>query len=371
MKHIRVLIVDDSVVVRRMIRDALSADPAIEICGVAANGRIALSMIEQCSPDIMTLDIEMPEMDGLEVLRQLSRRRPAPAVVMFSTLTQRGAVATLDALALGARDYVTKPSNVGNVTAAVEAIRRELIPKLKALCGVPPVTSILPAPLSKSPYGTGAVRLSPIRPIEIVAIGTSTGGPNALSQVLPLLPADFPVPVVVVQHMPPTFTRFLAQRLNNDCRIPVAEAEDNQALHAGKILIAPGDFHIAVEQHGAGVFLRTLHTPHENSCRPAVDVLFRSIASVYGPQALAVVMTGMGQDGLRGAQRLYETGATILVQDEESSVVWGMPGFIAQAGLATKVMPLSQLGMEIIRRVRESHRIGWSAENGAYVHHAD
>lgn len=356
MKRIRVLIVDDSVVVRRIVKDGLSPDPSIEICGVAANGRIALSLIEQTAPDLVTLDIEMPEMDGLSVLRELRVKRPELPVIMFSTLTQRGAVATLDALALGARDYVAKPANVGSVTSSIETIRSELIPKIKALCGIgsmPPVPSVSPRALpSVSPV------LAPViaRPVEIVAIGTSTGGPNALSQVLPHLPADLPAAVVIVQHMPPTFTRFLAERLNGTCRIPVAEATADQVLTPGNILVAPGDFHVVAERIGTRVHLRTMQSPPENSCRPSVDVLFRSVAQAFGPRSLAVVMTGMGQDGLRGAEALHETGATILAQDEASSVVWGMPGFVAQAGLASRVLPLPEISMEIVRRVKDSHR---------------
>ena len=368
MKPIRVLIVDDSVVVRRIVKDALAADPALEISGLAANGRIALSIIEQYPPDIVTLDIEMPEMDGLEVLRQLRAKHPALPVIMFSTLTQRGAEATLDALALGARDYVTKPANVGSVTTSIETIRNELVPKIKALCGETGVSPKPATPAAKPLYSTPAARLAVSRPLEIVAIGTSTGGPNALAQVLPQIPPDFPAAVLVVQHMPPTFTRFLAERLNGDCQLPVAEAADDELVRPGKILIAPGDFHIAVEPRGTRVFLRRLSTPPENSCRPAVDVLFRSVARVYGSRSLAVVMTGMGQDGLRGAEQLHDAGATIFAQDEASSVVWGMPGFIAQAGLAAKILPLPQIAMEIVRKVRASHRMGIAAESGAYVH---
>ena len=368
MKRIRVLIVDDSVVVRRIVKDALATDPQVEICGVAANGRIAMSLIEQITPDVVTLDIEMPEMDGLEVLRQLRSRAPALPVVMFSTLTQRGAVATLEALALGARDYVTKPANVGSVTTAMEAIRKELLPKLKALCGV------LPPLVTKATVSPGTRASSPVpnprmhRPLEIVVMGTSTGGPNALAEVLPQLPARLPAAVVVVQHMPPTFTRFLAERLNGECQIPVSEAIDNELIKPGRIFIAPGDFHVVTEARGTRVHLRTIRTPPENSCRPAVDVLFRSAARVYGNRTLAVVMTGMGQDGLRGAEQLREAGAAILAQDEASSVVWGMPGYVVQAGLATKVVPLQQLGGEIVRSVNESHGGIPAVERAFYVH---
>jgi two-component system, chemotaxis family, protein-glutamate methylesterase/glutaminase len=366
MKRIRVLVVDDSVVVRRIVKDALGTEPCLDICGVAANGRIALALIDQCAPDIVTLDIEMPEMDGLAVLRELRVKRPELPVIMFSTLTQRGAVATLDALALGARDYVAKPANVGSVTSSIETIRTELIPKIKALCGAE--IFIAKPPVSQALYSTPASRLVVPRPIELVAIGTSTGGPNALTQVLPQFPADLAASVVVVQHMPPTFTRFLAERLNGICSMPVSEAASDQVLRPGKIFIAPGDFHIVTEQVGTHVHLRTLHAPPENSCRPAVDVLFRSVAQVYGSRALAVIMTGMGQDGLRGAEQLHDVGAAILAQDEPSSVVWGMPGFVVQAGLAAKVVPLPEIAMEITRRVRESRRLSAAPERGNYVH---
>lgn len=368
MKHIRVLIVDDSVVVRRIVKETLAADPALEICGLAANGRIALSMIDQTRPDIVTLDVEMPEMDGLEVLRQLRTKSPGLPVIMFSTLTQRGAEATLDALALGARDYVMKPANVGSVTRAMETIRAELVPKIKALCEIPAAITPVSVGRGKPWFATPSARMSVNRPIEMVAIGTSTGGPNALGEVLPLLPRDFPAAVVVVQHMPPTFTRFLAERLNASCELSVTEAVDDQVLRPGNILIAPGDYHVVAEARGTQVHLRTVRTPPENSCRPAVDVLFRSVAQVYGARILAVVMTGMGQDGLRGAEHLHDAGATILAQDEASSVVWGMPGFVVQAGLAARVLPLKLIASEIVRRVRDSHRITSKVESCAYVH---
>jgi two-component system chemotaxis response regulator CheB len=289
---------------------------------------------------------------------------------MFSTLTHRGAAATLDALRLGARDYVTKPANVGSVNHSIEAIRSELIPKIKALCGEQERPLKLAALTHKTLHRTAMPRPAVIWPIEVVAIATSTGGPNALAEVLPQMPPDLRVAILVVQHMPPAFTRFLAERLNNECRMPVAEASDNLPLRAGKILIAPGDYHMAVEQRGLQTQIRTLRTPPENSCRPAADVLFRSVAQVYGSRALGVVMTGMGQDGLRGAQEMHKQGAAILAQDEATSVVWGMPGFVAQAGLAAKVVPLPEIAAEIVRRVRESHRFGRPAESGVHVHHA-
>ncbi len=357
MKPIRVLVVDDSVVVRRILRDVLAEDPAFEVVGVAANGKIALSMVEQVSPDVVTLDVEMPDMDGIEVLRRLRVSSPALPVIMFSTLTQRGAEATLDALALGARDYVTKPANIGSISVGMQRIREELLPKLKGICGfktVPPASASTtftakPASTLAMPERTG--------PLDIVVIGSSTGGPNALSEILPQLPADFPVPVVIVQHMPPTFTKFLAERLNASCALRVLEAGVDEKLQPGTIWIAPGDYHVSVYSQGTSMRLRRHQAPPENSCRPAVDVLFRTTAMTYGGRALAVILTGMGQDGLRGAQELKSVNAKVIAQDEASSVVWGMPGFVVQAGLADRVVPLWQMAQEITRRVVTSQKL--------------
>ena len=362
MPKIRVLVVDDSVVIRRMVSDVLSREPDIEVAGAAADGRIALQKIEQVNPDIVTMDVEMPVMDGLETLKQLRKTHRRLPVIMFSTLTERGASATIDALASGAVDYVTKPANVGSAAAALEKIRAELIPKIRA--HVPrstafasrstllPVTQAGRTPMPSSPRPVS-------NRIEVVAIGTSTGGPNALSELLPLLPDRFPVPVVIVQHMPPLFTRFLAERLSSKSQIHVMEAENKQELLPGNAYIAPGDFHMVVERNQDGVRLRTQQEHPENSCRPAVDVLFRSVAEVYRCDTLAVIMTGMGQDGLRGCERIREAGGQILAQDAASSVVWGMPGFVVNAGLADVVLPLEQIAGEIVRRVR----VGRSVED--------
>ena len=354
MPKIRVLVVDDSVVIRRMVSDVLSAEPDIEVAGAAADGRIALQKIEQVNPDILTLDVEMPVMDGLETLKQLRKTHRRLPVIMFSTLTERGASATMDALALGASDYVTKPANVGSAAAALEKIRAELIPKIRA--HVPratpsaahlfPMTAVKMAQLS-SPFSAPRAVTSRV---EVVAIGTSTGGPNALGDLVPLLPPNFPVPVVIVQHMPPIFTKFLADRLSAKSQMPVVEASNLQELLPGHAYIAPGDFHMMVERSKEGVRIRTQQEQPENSCRPSVDVLFRSVADVYREEALAVIMTGMGQDGLRGCGRIREEGGQILAQDEATSVVWGMPGYVANAGLADVVLPLGLIAAEIVRR---------------------
>jgi two-component system chemotaxis response regulator CheB len=355
MPKIRILVVDDSVVVRRMVSDALASDPQLEIAGTAANGKIALAKIPQVNPDIVILDVEMPELDGIGTLVGIRNSLPALPVIMYSTLTQRGAEATLDALSKGATDYVTKPSNIGSVAQGLECIRTQLIPKIKAICvrvlGFPPSSPLATTVASK----TALPRLAPPRReerIDIVAIGVSTGGPNALAILMPSLPRDFPVPVVIVQHMPPVFTRLLAERLAAKSQIGVGEGYTGAVLEPGCAWIAPGDYHMVVAGDNHSVLLRTHQGLPENSCRPAVDVLFRSVADVYKSHALAVEMTGMGQDGLRGCEHIRDVGGQILAQDQATSVVWGMPGFVANAGLADKVLPLDQLGVEIIRRVR-------------------
>ncbi len=358
MPPIRILVVDDSVVVRRVLSDLLSSDPDLEVVGVAANGRAGLQKLAQLDPDVVILDIEMPELDGIQTLRELRRTNRRVPVIMFSTLTERGASATLEALAAGASDYVTKPTNTGGLADASERLRAELIPRVKHLArprraATPGQGHSAPARPVPAPQAVTVRRppaTTPSRP-EVVAVGVSTGGPNALADLLPALPAGLPVPVLVVQHMPPTFTRLLAERLDRVSALTVREAEAGMPLQPGHVYVAPGDHHLVVERAGATVVTRITQDPPENSCRPAVDVLFRSVADVYGAHALGVVMTGMGQDGLRGSQVLVERGARVLAQDEATSVVWGMPGYVARAGLADAVLPLGALAGEIVKRV--------------------
>lgn len=365
MRKIRVLVVDDSIVVRRLVTDVLAADPSIEIAGTAPTGRIALARIPQVQPDVVTLDVEMPELDGLMTLREIRKSYPRLAVIMFSTVTERGAAATIDALSHGANDYVTKPANVGSVAAGMQQVRDQLIPKIKALCpetargGAAPV---LVAPVAAP--GSAAGARAPAAPpkiaraappdqrVDVLAIATSTGGPNALSAILPALPGDLPVPVVIVQHMPPMFTRLLAEHLAKKCALTVSEAAAGDLIRPGHICIAPGDFHLVVARSGDAVRAQLQQGPPENSCRPAADVLFRSVAEVYGPHALGVVLTGMGQDGLRGSEMMRQRGGRILAQDEPSSVVWGMAGAVARAGIVDGVWPLSEIAQVIIRRVQ-------------------
>jgi two-component system chemotaxis response regulator CheB len=360
MPPIRVLIVDDSVVVRKVVSDALSVDPSIAIAGTAADGRIALAKIPLLAPDLVTLDIEMPGLNGIETLKEIRKLYPKLPVIMFSTMTERGAAITLDALLLGASDYATKPSKSGDPEVAAERVRSELIPKIKALCAIQssgPQSSQVPVLESLAPPQSFITPVSPRQApsqIDILAIGASTGGPNALAEMLPAFPKNFPVPIVIVQHMPPLFTPLLSERLNRKSKITVREGEPGHLLEPGEAWIAPGAFHMAVERFGASVRLVMNQEPPENYCRPAVDVLFRSVARVYGGNVLAVVLTGMGSDGVRGAQHIRERGGHIFVQDEASSVVWGMPGMVAKAGQADEIIPLDIMAYEIVRCVKNS-----------------
>jgi two-component system chemotaxis response regulator CheB len=350
-ERIRVLVVDDSVVIRRLVTHALEKDPVLEVVGTASNGAIALQRIPQLSPDVLTLDIEMPEMDGLETLRRIRREYPQLRVIMFSTLTGRGAAVTLEALTLGADDYVAKVSHEGSLDRSMTRLRDELIPKIKQFF------RLSPAQVSAARVGTVPEprRVAPVfeamkvRP-KVLVIGVSTGGPTALGAILPHIPSGFRLPVLVVQHMPPLFTRLLAERLSAVCRLPVSEAAHGDPVEPGRILIAPGDFHMKVASSGAGARVCLDRSPQLNSCRPAVDALFCSIGEVYGGAVIAVILTGMGQDGLRGAEILKARGASVLAQDEASSVVWGMPGAVVNAGLADRVLPLDQVVPEILLR---------------------
>jgi two-component system chemotaxis response regulator CheB len=345
MQRVRVLIVDDSVTVRRMLSDILAADPDIEVVGTAPNAAIALTKLAELSPDVVTLDVEMPEVSGLDLLVDIRKRSPRLPVIMFSSLTQRAASTTLDALARGATDYVTKPTGAGSREAASEQIRTQLLPKIKGLARPTPATKLVAARPAPRPGPSAADR------IDVVAVGTSTGGPNALSAVFPDIPATLPAAVLIVQHMPPLFTQLLAERLDRKCPLEFREARDGDLVVPGVALIAPGDHHMQVARAGTDTVVVLDKGPPENSCRPAVDVLFRSIAATYGGRALAVVLTGMGQDGLRGCERIQAEGGQIVVQDEATSVVWGMPGYVANAGLASKVLALEDVAAEIVRRV--------------------
>jgi two-component system chemotaxis response regulator CheB len=342
---IRVLIVDDSSVIRKVVTEALASDAQIEVVGTAINGRAAIQQVDRLKPDAVTMDVEMPEMDGIEAVRQIRRTQPRLPIVMFSTLTERGASATLDALAAGASDYVTKPSNTRSFEQSKASIREQLIPKLKALAGTRRMAG--PSRPIPPPKKSGRRPSRRATGFSALAIGCSTGGPDALAQVLPRLPGDLAVPVFVVQHMPPLFTRLLAQRLDTHCRLRVSEAQDGDIVQQGRVFIAPGGKHMVLRRQGTSVQVRLTEDPPENFCRPAVDVLFRSVSSLYGDRLLGVVLTGMGRDGELGATAIRSAGGEVVVQDEATSVVWGMPGAVAMAGQADKIYPLPRIGQEI------------------------
>lgn len=346
--RVRVLIVDDSVIVRKVLSDVLSSHPATEVAGTAASGDLALAKLDQLKPDVITLDIEMPGRDGLQTLAEIRKRYPRLPVIMFSTLTQRGAQATLDALALGATDYATKPTSSSGLVDAQDQIRRELIAKILGLRPAPAAVAV-PPPVTP--------RTAMRRRIDVLAIGTSTGGPNALVEVIPRLPADFPVPVVLVQHMPALFTELLAERLNAASPLSVREGIAGQMLEPGCVWVAPGGRHMTVQRRDGKPVLELNQNPPENSCRPSVDVLFRSVSLAYGAHALAVVMTGMGCDGALGATAIRNVGGEVFVQDEASSVVWGMPGAVVAAGVADLVCSLKSLAAEVIRRVAQRQSV--------------
>jgi two-component system, chemotaxis family, protein-glutamate methylesterase/glutaminase len=345
---IGILVVDDSVVIRRMVATVLGDDPEIDVVGTASNGRIALEKVGQLHPDIIILDVEMPVMDGLATLRALRPLYPTLPVVMFSTSTERGAMATLDALAAGATDYVTKPSNLGSVAASIDRVRLDLIPKIKALVGATraratPTTVRPPVQPAHTPPAAAPAQPLRLDRVDVVAIGCSTGGPDALSSIVSALPRDLAVPVLVVPHMPALFARLFAERLDRSSPLTVCEASDGQILHDGQIYVAPGEQHLTVHRDGTDVKVRLTKEPPENYCRPSVDVMFRSVASTFGGGVLACVLTGMGRDGALGAAHIHAAGGHIVVQDEASSVVWGMPGAVVAAGLADEVVPLNRI----------------------------
>ncbi|MDY7229811.1 protein-glutamate methylesterase/protein-glutamine glutaminase [Hyalangium rubrum] len=346
MAPIRILVADNSAVARREISQMLGADPDLDVVATASTGRITLERVGQLHPDVLVLELAIPDLSGMDVLKALRKQAPSLPVLVFSALTESAGNLTLDALALGASDYITKPSSGG--TPVLERAREQLIAKIKALHArsrQEPQPAIAPRGIPEPP------KVQPRLPrVAVVAIGASTGGPNMLTEVLSEFPADFPVPVLITQHMPPVFTKLFAERLNTVCRLQVREATPGEMVRAGQIWIAPGDYHLTVVRDGPMVRLATHQGPPENSCRPAVDVLFRSAATVYGSGVLAVVMTGMGQDGLKGCQAVNQVSGQLMVQDPNTCIIGSMPRAVIQAGLSPQVVPLHDLGAEIVRR---------------------
>ena len=349
-KPIQLLLVDDSAVIRGILTKTLRILPGIEVTGTAANGEKALAFLEKTPVDVVLLDIEMPVMNGLETLRHLRKQYPKLPVVMFSSLTERGAKATLEALVAGANDYVAKPTATDTETI-VKKIEFELVPKIKAVYRPPRIAQSC-APETTSPklinktYST-----KKFHKISVIVIAVSTGGPSALAEILPHLTVENAPPVVIVQHMPKEFTGHLAVRLSKMCDQKVSEAKNGEALLSEHIYMAPGGVHLEIQKHGRGFKLALHDGPPENSCRPSADVLFRSASRLFGSDVLALVLTGMGSDGLLGSKAIASSGGTVVAQDEPSSVVWGMPGQVVRAGIADAITPLDHIGPDLAMRI--------------------
>lgn len=357
-EKIRVLIVDDSAVMRRIIMSSLLAHPEIEVIGTSENGLKAISDIKRIKPDLVTMDIEMPEMDGLTALKHIRMFDRHLPIIMFSSLTQRGTEATIDALTLGASDYVGKPINLGDRSEALRVLEEILVPKIKNLCQKSYrtnsrwVDSQNEKTKPNNCFGNAYLNSPRVNSlndrIEAICIGVSTGGPAALMELFQLWRTPLPVPIFIVQHMPPKFTQYLATRINAIGSIPTVEATDGQEVLSGCAYVAKGGLHMEVARSGNKTHIFLNENPPENSCRPAVDVLFRSAANVYGSRVLGIVLTGMGHDGLKGAIEIIKAGGRIWAQDQESSVIWGMPGAVVKENLAEKVLPLNQIPNEIM-----------------------
>ena len=372
-RPLRILAADDSAVMRSVLlklflmhaEDRQSDLPRMELCGVARDGVECLELVEQLCPDVLVLDLEMPKLNGLEVLDHLRLEESELPVIMCSAYTEHGARSTLEALGRGASDYVTKPSEQKNFVAAMQSLSQQLLPRIAALAeGTKRVEKaagrVVPRDNSRN-LRPGEAAAKAFSRIEVVVIGLSTGGPSALEQLLPRLPADLPVPVLIVQHMPKLFTGALAERLNKCCALRVQEAYDDAVIRPGTVWLAPGDAHMEVAPRrvmasdaaldGAGMRVRLHQQQPLNHCRPAVDYLFLSAAWMCGAGTLALVMTGMGADGLKGARAVHESGGTVLAQDEATSAVWGMPGRVSESGIANATLPLWGIASALKQRI--------------------
>ncbi|MFH1672821.1 MAG: chemotaxis response regulator protein-glutamate methylesterase [Pseudomonadota bacterium] len=360
---IRVLVVDDSVVYRKLISDILTELPDVEVVGTASNGKIALSKIAHRNPDVLTLDIEMPEMDGLELLERMKTAESDVGTIILSAFSRKDAQITLKALELGAFDFILKPEKSSR-RENEEAVRDALIPKLRAFAAQKAMrrgstrewSPSLAAAADQKCIGVRGDATQHKRPAtrresvksEIVVIGVSTGGPNALALLISQLPSDLGVPILIVQHMPSIFTKSLANRLNSKCDMKVMEAVDGQPISPNVALIAPGGKQMKVAS-GDGKIIRVTDDPPENNCKPSVNYLFRSIAHHYGERATGVIMTGMGSDGTLGLRLMRRQGAMVIAQNADSCVVYGMPKEAIEAGIVDIIVPLDRIAMEICR----------------------
>jgi two-component system chemotaxis response regulator CheB len=364
-KPLRVMVVDDTVLYRKIVSDVLAGLPEVEVVGSAHNGKAAVTKLASLKPDLLTLDIEMPEMSGIEVLDHIRQHAPHIGAIMLSTLTHEGGAMTMKALELGAFDFIPKPQS-GGMAENRKKIEAAMAPMIRAFRRSSRIAGILkPRPRPGKPAPAARPQTAPSlaarRPAnlksskaEIVAIGISTGGPNALAKMLPMIPKDIGVPILIVQHMPPMFTRSLANSLAGKCAIKVKEAKQGEPIVPNTALIAPGgkQMKIIAGADGKSRVVKITDDPPENSCKPSVDYLFRSVAHHYVGRATGVIMTGMGSDGTDGLELMKQNGATIIAQDEASCVVFGMPRKAAESGLADAVVPLNQIADMIVKTVR-------------------
>jgi len=378
----RVMIVDDSAFIRGAMARALEGDPAVSIVASVGNGELAVKTLRRDPVDVVVLDIEMPVMDGLTALPQLKAIDPAVQIIMASTLTQKNAEISLKAMSLGATDYIPKPSTSRDIMGA-DDFRRELLERVKALGALARRSGVRRAPGAASKAGATPARAvgeragetfppvqpnritafqsreiilrkEPITRPDIIAIGSSTGGPQALFKVIKDMGAWLPQPVVITQHMPPAFTAILAEHIERQCQVKCTEAKDGDVLEPRHYYIAPGDFHMLIKLRGGAPTVSLVKDPPENFCRPAVDPMLRSLVAVYGKRILAVILTGMGQDGMKGSSEVVKAGGAVIAQDEDSSVVWGMPGAVATAGLCSAVLPVGEIGGFVRHAVMEA-----------------
>lgn len=369
----RVMVVDDSAVIRGLISRWLEADSAIEVVASAHNGAMALRNLVSSGAEVVILDVEMPEMDGMTALPKIIAAAPHVQVIMASTLTRRNAEISIRAMSAGAADYIPKPESNREVNAA-QNFRHDLLEKVKALGAVArgilnkerpqprhggaaprPAAPLARAPQSGKPPLLTLQRPSAVPP-RILAIGSSTGGPQALFEFLGALKTRPTVPVLITQHMPPTFTTILADHLARATGIPCHEGRDGEPVEGGVIYLAPGDFHMTLEDSARGPVIRLNQEAPENYCRPSVNPMLRSVSRLYGPAVLTVILTGMGSDGLDGCRAIVAGGGTVIAQDEATSIVWGMPGAVSNAGLAAAILPLAEMGGTVARFLQGGRR---------------
>lgn len=351
---VRVLVVDDSSFFRKRLTEILSSDSHIEVVGTASNGKEAVDQVAKLKPDVVTMDIEMPVMDGISAVRRIMESTPTP-ILMFSSLTTEGAKATFDALDAGAVDFL--PKQMEEISSDRETVKRQLCARVR-LIGARGLTKTFALKSPKKPVPAMPVATPSVKPAvrkgkyRLVAIGTSTGGPVALQEVLTRLPKNFPLPIILIQHMPSTFTPAFAERLNKLCQIAVKEACDGDILAPGTAFLAPGGKQMLLEAQRSGApHIRIIEAEAGQTYKPSVDVTFTSVASVYDGDVLAVVLTGMGADGREGARMLKQNGATVWEQDEASCVIYGMPAAIVEAGLADRVISLKDVGLGLVESV--------------------